>query len=132
MTTPSNLAVLRDAVERQETARGRLRTDPDRALEIWMGLVAGRWSLVDRYEKGGRRYLVARRNESDVSEPAALTSRERAVARLAAIGLSNKWIAYELGLSASTVATHLAFALRKLKLKTRTELASTISAVSKR
>ncbi len=46
---------LHDAVLRQDTARDRLRReDPERATEVWTALVAGRWSLVDRFERGGR------------------------------------------------------------------------------
>ncbi|HEY5962207.1 MAG TPA: hypothetical protein VIV60_36875, partial [Polyangiaceae bacterium] len=44
-------AILRDAVRRSETARGRLRrADPDEALGLWQGLVDGTWSLVDHTE----------------------------------------------------------------------------------
>ena len=45
--------------------RARLRgTDEDEALELWQGLVAGRWSLVDRFDSDGRRFLVARRSRA--------------------------------------------------------------------
>jgi DNA-binding CsgD family transcriptional regulator len=121
---------LREAVRRQEQARGRMRRDdPERALEVWNGLVSGRWSLVDRYESDGRRYIVARRNEHMVPDPRALTAQERAVAHLAALGWSNKWIAYELGLTTSTVATHLTAVLRKLRLSKRTDLIGALSAL---
>jgi DNA-binding CsgD family transcriptional regulator len=119
---------LRHAVRQQERSRGRARRqDPEAATEAWTALVTGRWSLVDRFESDGRRYLVARPNEVRVPDPRALTERERVIAHLAALGKTNKLIAYELGLSPSTVATHLATALRKLGLRSRTQLVATLA-----
>ncbi|MEU5373859.1 AAA family ATPase [Streptomyces sp. NPDC005951] len=51
-----------------------------------------------------------------------LSPRERAVARLAALGLSNREIASELVLSHRTVEHHVARALRKLGVSSRTEI----------
>lgn len=121
---------LREAALRQERARGRARReDPGRALDLWHALVAGRWSLVDQFERDGRRYIVARKNEHQIPDPRALSPRERAIVHLAALGHANKLIAYELGLAGSTVATHLASALRKLGLRSRTELVHLLAAL---
>jgi DNA-binding CsgD family transcriptional regulator len=115
--------LLRDAVLRQEKARGRTRRDdPEAALELWRGLEYGRWSLVDHFERGGRRYLVARRNAVEFADPRGLTPRERQVVQLAALGHASKLIAYELGLSTSTVGSQLASAVRKLGLRDRLDL----------
>ena len=114
---------LREAVARAEAARGKLRrTDPRRATEAWAALVSGRWSLIDRYEAGGRRYVIARRNEHGVRDPRALSPRERVVIQLAILGKSNKLIAYELGIAPSSVATYLGAALRKLGASSRVDL----------
>ena len=51
-----------------------------------------------------------------------LSRRELQVARAAALGHSDKLIAYELGLAASTVARLLSRARIKLGVKTRLEL----------
>ncbi|MEW2310051.1 AAA family ATPase [Streptomyces sp. NPDC006864] len=51
-----------------------------------------------------------------------LSPRERAVAQLAALGLSNREIARELVLSHRTVEHHVARALRKLGVSSRTEI----------
>lgn len=96
---------LRDAVRAIDRARGPLRRrSPDEALQLWKALVAGEWSLVDRFERDGRRYVVAR---SNVPRPthalAALTDRERAILALLAQGHTYKWIAYALGLNPWTV-----------------------------
>jgi len=116
--------LLRSAARAVDRVRSRpSRQDPDAALELWRGLVAGRWSLVDHFESDGRRYLVARRNDPDVPSAPLLSRREAQVAGYAALGHGNKLIAYELGLAVSTVATHLAAAQRKLGLRSRLELA---------
>lgn len=126
-THPDARDALRSAARRADRARGRLRTDDaEEALRIWSGLIDGRWSLVDWHDADGRRFLVARRNDPNVSDPRALTSRERQVARYAALGHSSKHIAYELGLAPSTIATHLASAMRKLGATTLADLIFTM------
>lgn len=115
--------VLREAARRVDRARSRRgRADPDAALDAWRGLVSGRWSLVDRFERDGRRYLVARPNEPVVAERRSLSAREQQVVTYAALGRSNKEIAYELGLAPSTVSTHLKEAMRRLGLPSRAAL----------
>lgn len=129
--TPTARALLREAVARVERARGKQRrSDPEAAAEAWTALVSGRWSLVDRYERGGRRYVVARRNEHVVADPRALTQRQRAIVHLAALGKANKLIGYELGLSESTVGSHLSQAMRKLGAKTRVDLIRVVMQLS--
>lgn len=129
-TAKSARESLRDAVLRTEKSRGRMRrTDPEGATEAWTALVSGRWSLVDRFESDGRRYIVARRNEHVLPDPRALTPRERAIAHLAALGKSNKLIGYELGIAESTVGSHLSLAMRKLGAKSRGDLIRLLAAL---
>jgi DNA-binding NarL/FixJ family response regulator len=115
---------LTQAVQLRERARGPLRhREPDEALELWRGLVQGRWSLVDHIDSDGRRFILARRNEPEVPGlRESLTQREQQVIARAALGESNKLIGYQLGLSASTVAFHLSSASRKLGVETRDAL----------
>ena len=113
---------LAEAVIRTFRARGKLRrTSPDEALDLWKGLVEGRWSLVDSVEADGRRYVLARQNPPKVRDPKSLSPRERAVLAYAVQGHANKYIAYVLGVATTTIATHLACALRKLGLRSRRE-----------
>lgn len=56
-------------------------------------------------------------------EQANLTSREREITTLAALGLTNKRIARRLGVSDGTVRIHLHNIFRKLRVSNRTELA---------
>jgi DNA-binding CsgD family transcriptional regulator len=108
---------LRSAARAIDRARSKARTNEDEALELWQGLVAGRWSLVDRFDTDGRRYLVARKNDPEVRDPRALTLRERQVLAYAAMGHPLKLIAYSLGLSLSTVSVNRRTAMRKLGLE---------------
>jgi DNA-binding CsgD family transcriptional regulator len=122
-------ALLCDAVRRSEKARGPLRrTDPEEATALWKGLVDGRWSLVDHVDRDNKRFILVRRNEPDIRDPKALAPRERHVAALAVHGFSNKHIAYQLGISATTVSSHLNMALRKLNLTSRRELVQALGA----
>jgi DNA-binding CsgD family transcriptional regulator len=103
---------------RAREARG---ADED-LLELWRGLVAGRWSVFDHIDTDGKHYLVAYENDPEARGPKRLTQREIRIATYAAQGHTNKLIAYEVGIGVSTVATHLRSALHKLGLSRRTEL----------
>jgi DNA-binding CsgD family transcriptional regulator len=116
-------SVLPDAVRSRSMARKLRREDPARALQLWQALVAGRWSLVDHEDRDGRRFVLARRNASNVREPAALTPNERLAALYAVSGHPNSLVAYELGLSPSTTSVLLRSAMRKLRVKSVAELA---------
>jgi DNA-binding NarL/FixJ family response regulator len=107
-------------VERARTASGR--SDPEGALELWTGLVAGEWSLVDEWESDGRRYVAAYRNGPDVKDPRGLTLVERRVLRFASLASSNKDIAFTLGLSEGAVASAVSQLLRKLRCRRRSDL----------
>ncbi|AEV16230.1 Transcriptional regulator, LuxR [Thermus sp. CCB_US3_UF1] len=75
---------------------------------------------VARGEVWAERKVVA----SLVGEPLpTLTPREKEVAALAAIGLSNEEIAQELGISVKTVKAHLTAVFQKLGVRKRTQLA---------
>jgi DNA-binding CsgD family transcriptional regulator len=118
---------LADATRLIEKARGSMRADPDGALAIWRGLVSARWSLVDRFDRDGKRYVVARRNEALPSGLRALSPRERQVLGFAALGHSSKHIAYELGISPSTVRVLLTRCYRRLGVRTRAALLAAIA-----
>ena len=121
--------LLRAAVQTMEGSRGKLRKlDPDEALARWQALAAGRWSLVDSEERDGKRFVIAWRNEPGVVAVGRLSAREQQVATLVAQGLGTKDMAYALGLSPSTVGTHLGSVMRKLKARTRADLVTLLLA----
>lgn len=119
---------LRDAVLKIEKARGPQRHEaPTTALGSWQALVAGKWSLVDQVELDGRRYIVARENEPRAPGPSALSPREKQVLGYARLGHHDKLIAYELGITDSTVRVLMGRAKSKLGVKTRAELLKTMA-----
>lgn len=110
------------AVRKVERARGHLRrTSPEEALDLWQALFEGRWSIVEQVESDGKRMVLARRNEPGVSDPRSLTPGERDVLAYVALGHSNKYVAYLLGVTAGAVSSRLASALRKLGVCSRRE-----------
>lgn len=66
--------------------------------------------------------LIAHRNEPGQRDPRGLSAREARVAAYAALGHDAAEIAYLLGISAATVATHLRSVQRKLGLASRSDL----------
>jgi DNA-binding NarL/FixJ family response regulator len=116
--------LLREAVRRIEKARTTEgRRDPDAAMDSWEGLVDG-WSLVDRFDTDGKRFVVAIQNDPAHPDPRGLTTGEREVAEFVGLGRSTKEIAYILGVSLSAVTNLTARAQDKLGLTSRAELAA--------
>ena len=114
---------LREAVRCIERARANAgRLDPDAAMDRWEALVSGRWSLVDRFDTDGKRFVVAIKNDPAHPDPRGLTPRERQVAELVGLGRSTKEIGYTLGISNAAVTNCTARAEEKLGLSSRTEL----------
>ncbi|MFO0749721.1 MAG: helix-turn-helix transcriptional regulator [Myxococcota bacterium] len=115
-------ARLADGVRQSERARGSERADAERSLDLWQALTAGRFSLVDRVERDGRRFVLALPNEVGGPSPFALSAREQAVVRWVLDGASNKVAAYAMGLSLGGFSGQLTRAMRKLHVRNRTEL----------
>ncbi|MGE5245436.1 MAG: helix-turn-helix transcriptional regulator [Betaproteobacteria bacterium] len=115
---------LREGVRRRDKARtGACRSNPLVALSLWQALIAGRWSLTDRIDTDGRRFVLARRNEPQPQGPAALSRRQQQVLFYASVGWSLKQIAYALGLtSEGSVTWQLRAGLNKLGFTSRAEL----------
>src|SRR5262245_50071448 len=75
------------------------------------------WTIVAEFSEGAQRYVLLR-----LGDPTDMhTKRERQVLARAALGQTNKVIAYDLGLSDSTVRVHVARACAKLGVETRGE-----------
>lgn len=114
---------LRMAARGLERARGsRRRSDSDRAVLDWRVLVDQRWSLLDHFERDGKRYLLACRNSLSTPTSALLSPRERQVVLLALRGHFNKLIGYELGITTSTVGVLLGRAAARLGVTSRRAL----------
>jgi DNA-binding CsgD family transcriptional regulator len=114
---------LREAAIRVDKARSKLRKqEGEQALEVWQGLVRGRWSLVDWFDSDGRRFIVVIPNAPGLGDPRGLTEREHQVATYVARGESGKLIGYRFGISRQRVSLLLKSAMRKLGVKTQAEL----------
>jgi DNA-binding NarL/FixJ family response regulator len=120
---------LAEAAKAMDRARGKLRRlDPENASALWRAMVVGQWSLVDWFDHDGKRFLLAQENTIPASNVGgetsgkSLTEREHQVVACAAMGHSNKLIAYDLGLSTGTVSVLLARAGRKLGVSGRVAL----------
>ncbi len=125
-STPA-VELLRRAVRDRERARTRSKAIRGEELtDLWRALVAGRWTLVDTFDAHGKRHIIATRNDPR-PELSRLTPREQQVANGAMFGHANKLIAYELGLSVSTVSTLLRRAAKKLGASSRVELIRILS-----
>lgn len=112
-------------VEQNRTRR--LRQQPA-ALDAWHALIAGRWALLERGERGGaRRYAVVETTRS--SHLRALTTLEAHAAEISARGLTGKLVAYALGVTTGTVSRALASAALKLGTRNRTELTRLVASL---
>jgi len=116
-------AVLRDAVKALDRAWSRRGGDVDEALELWTGLVSGRWSLVQSFESDGRRYLLARRNQPGELLGSPLSPLAAQALLMRAQAASYKQIAYELGLSVASVHRLVKDGIHKLGMSSEGELA---------
>lgn len=100
----------------------KMRSDIELATRRWRPLVASRWSLLDDFDLDGRRFVVAVESSPPTPAPRKdLSERELHVMTQAHLGHTDKEIAYELGLSASTVRVLVHRATRKLGAATRRE-----------
>lgn len=98
--------------------------EPDETAErLWDELWDAGWTVAQREELDGRRYLLLHRTEA---ASARLTRRERTVLAMAGRSLSLKQIAFEIGTTAATASSHLQSGLRKLGLSHRLELSDLV------
>ena len=89
------------------------------AVSGWMGMLAHRSELYEQVAAGA----VQQGRRIAAEEIARITRREREVAVLIAAGLTNGEIARRLVLVEGTVANHVEHILRKLHLRSRTQVA---------
>jgi DNA-binding CsgD family transcriptional regulator len=118
---PGDAKKIEDGAARRRRARkGDL--SPVAALDVWQGLLDGRWSLVDHVDTDGKAFVLAVANEPASDLVTTLTNRQRSAVALAALGYNNKQIAYSLGLAPTAVGMLLRRARLAMGTKTRAEL----------
>lgn len=122
-TSGSARDALIDATRRIEKARTKAtRDDPEHVLELWRGLVSGRWSLVDQWDSDGRRYVAAYENAATIGKVQGFAAWELQALRMHLLRASGDEIAFALGVSPSTVERVLSSAAKRVGLRTRAEL----------
>ena len=89
--------------------------------QCWRPRVRARWTLLEA-QASGQRYVIARENQLHAAGLDLLTEREQQVVIAAALGKTNKEIAYELGISDATARVLLARACARLSVPSRREL----------
>ncbi|HMF43684.1 MAG TPA: helix-turn-helix transcriptional regulator [Polyangia bacterium] len=120
---PRDASALWTRVAHHLAAALRLRRAGRHEQTVWQGLLCGRWRLIDHFDAGGRRFIIARGKPAGVPQPLGrLSGRERDACARAATGRANKEIAAELGVAVSTVGMLLLRAARKLRCASREEL----------
>ncbi|MCE7889639.1 MAG: LuxR family transcriptional regulator [Sorangiineae bacterium PRO1] len=102
--------------------------DTEACDKAWRDLVSGRLRIIQRFDKDGRRYVVARRSKGTKLRGVQLTERELSVVERRVRGAPLKDIAAALGVSISTVAKSLKRALGKLGLENQAELIAVLGA----
>jgi DNA-binding NarL/FixJ family response regulator len=107
----------------------RHRADGEGALAVWPALVSGWLSLAERVDTDGKRLYDLYENAPRHVGLRALSARESTLVHEAARGLSNKEIAYALGLSSATVSNALSGAAQKLGLTSARVLVRLASAL---
>ena len=134
---PEDVGGAREELRRATVAFDEARTkagraDVHRATRRWRPLVAARWALLDDFDTDGRRFVLAVENDPPTRPPRTdLSVREHQVVTQAHLDHNDKVIAYELGLSVSTVRVLLHRAVRKLGGATRKEALARFDALVK-
>jgi DNA-binding NarL/FixJ family response regulator len=91
---------------------------------LWKEVTGGRLRIVDWYDHDGRRYVVARR--IDLQATPAFTERQKKALAMRSAGAALKVVAFELGVSLSTVARDVESAMARLGLKSQGDLAAVL------
>lgn len=122
----------RAAVAFDHARTKKMREDADQATRRWRPLVAARWSLLDDFDTDGKRFIVAIENAPPThAHHKDLSLREQQIMTQAHLGHTDKVIAYELGISVSTVRVLLHRAMHKLGATNRREALRIFDALDK-
>ncbi|HPQ71977.1 MAG TPA: LuxR C-terminal-related transcriptional regulator [bacterium] len=112
-------------VDQHNAEPGDHSTDElNRAVFIWHELLDGHWKLIYQFEENGCLFSLLQKMETGDNK--GLSEREKQVVEYIVRGCSNKYIALDLALSESSVATMLNRAMKKLRVESRIDLIKTI------
>lgn len=91
-------------------------------IDPWWALFDGRYSIVPIEDRDGKRHYLLVTNQPSHERHARFSSREADIVRLCARGLTNKAIAYNLGISPAHVSDEIRTAALKVGLRSRHDL----------
>ena len=97
------------------------------AFSAWQSLVNGRYCITNRYDRAGKRYLVAEPSP----DRGPLTARQHHALASRARGATLKVIAFDLGVSIGTVARDLSLAMDRIGLESSADLAAVFGHVAR-
>jgi len=97
--------------------------EPDDLVPQLRQAALGRMAISDRLTALLAEALRSQKPETERADYASLTPREKDILKLIAEGLSNKMIGRKLNISDGTVKVHVKHLLKKLKLRSRVEVA---------
>lgn len=93
-----------------------------RGTDAFRALLEGRLTVVDRFDRDGRTFLVTAHSHTLTLPERALSTQERRAASLVRLGHANKAIAVHLGRSESRVSTLMRSVAEKLGARSRVDL----------
>ena len=121
---PSTLERLRQAAARLDAeSRGGAEARTTPTLEVLRDIVDGKLSTIDGFVSNGRCFTLARPNDPCLGDPRALTAQEKKVLLHTARGERRKLVANHVGISRSGVSRVLGSGMRKLGVRSQSELA---------
>lgn len=110
---------MNDSDELRYFARRVLQSHSDSSADHhWRDFHSGCWRVVDHFDTGNRRYVVAKKSAC----PGRLMPEEQELLRRRARGDGLKEIAIDLGVSISVVSRRLSLAMDKLGIRSHAEL----------
>jgi DNA-binding NarL/FixJ family response regulator len=115
-------ALSRATIRRMAVRRSALGSEAREKIHEWESIIVDRWTLADHVDADGKRLTLAVDNRPAPPSLDLLSERELQVVLWAAAGRENKVIAYELGLSASTIRVLLWRAAAKMGARSRADL----------
>jgi DNA-binding CsgD family transcriptional regulator len=115
-------AKLRFMLENAQRTHGQVHPTPAEEAEIWEGVFSGTWSIIDRHERVGRRYLFVYRTDAGRSDPQRMTPMQRRALDCLSRGRSDSEIAAGLGIKLDAASALVRVVKRKLRMPIRRDL----------
>lgn len=113
---------LRSMLESVERTHPHTSPTPAEEAEIWEGVFSGTWSIIDRYERLGRRHLFVYKTDAGKSDPLRMTPMQRRALDCLSRGRSDSEIAATLGIKLDAASALVRVVKRKLRMPIRRDL----------